>query len=182
MEQLLKISRFIDGFNQRIGKWSSWLVLVMIIIGTWNVVGRRLGQMIGTNLSSNAYIEAQWYLFDLIFFLGAAYVLNNNGHVRVDIFYSKFNRRQKAIADLLGTILFLLPFCIWTIVFSWDGIVTSWQILEQSPDPNGLPRYPIKSLIIVGFSLLILQGISQAIKSVAILTGRIEPQEAQNGN
>ncbi|MDZ8055641.1 MAG: TRAP transporter small permease subunit [Aulosira sp. ZfuVER01] len=171
MEKLLKISRIIDACTERIGRLTSFLVLIMVILGVWNVVGRYLGRITGNNLTSNAYIEAQWYIFDLVFFLGAAYTLKHNEHVRVDIFYSNWQRRHKALADLVGTVFFLLPFCILVIFFSWDTIVASWQIREASSDPGGLPRYPIKATIIVGFVLLIFQGISQAIKNLAILKG-----------
>ncbi|BAZ51183.1 tripartite ATP-independent periplasmic transporter DctQ component [Nostoc sp. NIES-4103] len=177
MDKLLKISKFIDNCTERIGRLTSWLVLVMVILGVWNVVGRYLGRISGNNFTSNAYIEAQWYIFDIIFFLGAGYALKHNEHVRVDIFYSNWQRKQKALADLLGTVFFLIPFCILVIIFSWDSILASWQIREGSSDPGGLPRYPIKAMIIVAFVLLIFQGISQAIKNLAILTGKLEPQE-----
>jgi len=177
LEKLLRVSRIIDACNDRIGRLTSWLVLVMVILGVWNVVGRYLGRIIGSNLTSNAYIEAQWYIFDLVFLLGAAYTLKHNEHVRVDIFYNNWQPKRKAIADLLGTIFFLIPFCIMVIIFSWDTIIASWQILETSPDPGGLPRYPIKAMIIVACVLLIFQGISEAIKNLAILQGRLETQE-----
>lgn len=177
MATLLKISRIIDAFIERVGRYTSWLVLVMVILGVWNVFGRYLGRIIGNNFSSNAYIETQWYIFDLIFFLGAAYTLKHNEHVRVDVFYSNWPPRRKALADFLGTIFFLIPFCIIVIIFSWDTIIASWQIREVSPDPGGLPRYPIKAMIIVGFVLVIIQGISQAIQNLAIIQGRLEPQE-----
>ncbi|WP_414529269.1 TRAP transporter small permease subunit [Nodularia chucula] len=177
MERLLRIARVIDICTERIGKFTGWLVLVMVILGVGNVSGRYLGRFIGINLTSNAYIEAQWYIFDLIFLLGAGYTLKHNEHVRVDVFYSNWPPRRKALADLLGTVFFLIPFCIMVIFFSWDTIVASWQILETSPDPDGLPRYPIKTMIIVSFVLLILQGISQIIKNLAILQGRLAPQE-----
>ncbi|MEA5553969.1 TRAP transporter small permease subunit [Anabaena cylindrica UHCC 0172] len=177
MDTLLKISKFIDACTERIGRLTSWLVLVMVILGVWNVAGRYIGRLIGSNLTSNAYIEAQWYIFDIVFLLGAAYTLKHNEHVRVDIFYSNWQGKRKALADLVGTVFFLIPFCMMVIIFSWDSIIASWQILEISPDPGGLPRYPIKAMIIVAFVLLILQGISQAIKNVAILQNRIELQE-----
>ncbi len=177
LEKLLKLSRIIDACNERIGRYTSWLVLVMVILGVWNVVGRWLGRFSGSNLTSNAYIEAQWYIFDLIFFLGAAYALKHNEHVRVDIFYSNWQRKRKALADLLGTVFFLIPFCVIVIIYSWDTIIASWQILESSPDPDGLPRYPIKAMIIVAFVLLIFQGISEAIKNLAILTDKLQAGE-----
>ncbi|MDJ0797932.1 MAG: TRAP transporter small permease subunit [Calothrix sp. MO_167.B12] len=180
MDKLLRISRWIDACNERIGKLTSWLVLVMIIIGVWNVIGRYLGRIIGRELSSNAYLEAQWYMFDLVFFLGAAYILKHDEHVRVDIFYSQCSPKRKALINLLGTVLFLIPFCVLVIIFSWDTVIYSWIDLEVSPDPGGLPRYPIKTLIPIAFILLIFQGISETIKNFAILTNRLEPQEAQN--
>lgn len=112
--------------------------------------------------------------------LGAAYALKHNEHVRVDIFYSNWQRKRKALADLVGTVFFLIPFCIMVIIFSWDAIIASWRIWEASPDPGGLPRYPIKAMIIVGFVLLIFQGISEAIKNLAILTGKLESQEERH--
>jgi TRAP-type mannitol/chloroaromatic compound transport system permease small subunit len=176
LDKLLKISNFIDSCTERIGRWTSWLVLVMVILGVWNVAGRYIGRIIGSNLTSNAYIEAQWYIFDLVFLLGAAYTLKHNEHVRVDVFYSNLSGKKKAIADLFGTVFFLIPFCIMVIIFSWDSIIASWQIWETSPDPGGLARYPIKTMIIVAFVLLIFQGISEAIKNVAIIQGRLQPQ------
>ncbi|NES82351.1 MAG: TRAP transporter small permease subunit [Moorea sp. SIO2B7] len=179
MQQLLRISRLIDSFNERIGRLTYWILPLMILIGVWNVVGRYLGRFIGENLSSNGFIETQWYLFDLVFLLGAAYTLKHNGHVRVDVFYKSLNPKAQAIANLIGTLLFLIPFCIMVIYFSWGAIVNSWMIQEMSPDPGGLPRYPIKSMIIVSFGLLILQGISEAIKNWAIFAGYLAPQEEE---
>ncbi|MFK8185821.1 MAG: TRAP transporter small permease subunit [Phormidesmis sp.] len=172
---LLPIARKIDRFTNAIGKLAYWIVLIMIGVGVWNVLGRYLGNAIGQNLSSNALIETQWYLFDLVFLLGAAYTLQHNDHVRVDVFYARWNRRRKAMADLFGTLVFLLPFCALVIYFSWGAVVQSWAIRETSPDPGGLIRYPIKSMIIVSFALLILQGISDAIKNWAIITGQLPP-------
>lgn len=171
MRRLLRFSRWIDTVTERIGQISYWLVLVMVGIGVVNVIGRYSGYFFGRNLSSNGLIEAQWYLFDLVFLLGAAYTLRHNDHVRVDVFYSRWSPKGRAIADLAGSLLFLIPFCIMVIFFSWDTIVASWQIREVSPDPGGLPRYPIKSMIIVSFGLLIIQGVSEAIKNLAFLLG-----------
>jgi TRAP-type mannitol/chloroaromatic compound transport system permease small subunit len=177
LEKLLRLSRAIDNLNERIGRFTSWLGLLMIIIGVWNVLGRYIGKLIGANLSSNAYIEAQWYLFDLLFFLAAAYALKHNEHVRVDVFYSNWSRKTKAIADLLGTIFFLIPFCLVIIIYSWEFIFASWKVLEVSSDPGGLPRYPIKAMIIIAFVLLIVQGISEAIKNWGIFTGQLTLSE-----
>ncbi|TAE57758.1 MAG: TRAP transporter small permease subunit [Nostocales cyanobacterium] len=179
MDKLLKLSNLIDICTEKIGRLTSWLVLVMVILGVWNVIGRYLGRLIGNNLTSNAYIESQWYIFDLVFLLGAAYTLKHNEHVRVDIFYSNLSGKKKAIADLFGTVFFLIPFCIMVIIVSWDAIIASWEIWEISPDPGGLPRYPIKTMIIVSFITLIIQGISEAIKNIAIITNRL-PAQGEN--
>ncbi|WP_036478746.1 TRAP transporter small permease subunit [Myxosarcina sp. GI1] len=168
MEKLLQLSRIIDAVNEWIGRIAYWLVLLMVLFGVWNVIGRYLGRFLGTNLTSNALIETQWYLFSIIFLLGAAYALKYNEHVRVDIFYKGWSRRRQALANFLGSILLLIPFSCLIIYYSWGSIINSWNIQEMSPDPGGLPRYPIKSAIIVGFLLLILQGISEAIKNWAI--------------
>lgn len=177
MQSLLQVARKIDRFTNAIGKFAYWLVLIMIGVGVWNVLGRYIGNAIGQNLSSNALIETQWYLFDLVFLLGAAYTLQKNEHVRVDVFYARFSRRRKALADLLGTLFFLLPFSVLVIWFSWGAVVRSWAVRETSPDPGGLIRYPIKTMILVSFGLLILQGISDAIKHWAIFTGHLPTEE-----
>lgn len=180
MQQLLSISRIIDTFNEWVGRLTYWLVLFMVFVGVWNVVGRYLGRYLGQNLSSNAFIETQWYLFDLVFLLGAAYTLMHDEHVRVDVFFKNWNYKWRALANLIGTFLFLIPFCLMVIYFSWGTILNSWKILEVSPDPGGLPRYPIKSIIIVSFVLLILQGISEGIKNLAIFTGNLTPPEERH--
>jgi TRAP-type mannitol/chloroaromatic compound transport system permease small subunit len=180
LQQLLRVSKIIDSFNEWVGRLTSWLVFIMVLIGVWNVIGRYLGRFLGQNLSSNAWIEAQWYLFDLVFLLGAAYALKHDEHVRVDVFYKNWNPKWKAIANLIGTLFFLIPFCLMVIYFSWGTIVNSWAVREMSPDPGGLPRYPIKATIIVSFVLLIVQGISEAIKNFAIITGQLAPQEERH--
>ena len=182
MNILLKISRFIDNLSDRLGKITSALVLVMVVIGVGNVFLGYIGKIIGRNIASNVYIEAQWYIFDIFFFLGAAYVLKHNEHVRVDVFYSKWNSRRKALVEILGTIFFLIPFCGLVIFYSWETVINSWSILENSPDPDGLPRYPIKTVIIISFALLILQGISEIIKNVAILKDYLQPQEESSND
>ncbi|MGK7876698.1 MAG: TRAP transporter small permease subunit [Xenococcaceae cyanobacterium] len=177
MEKLLRISRIIDTINEWIGRLTYWLVLFMVLIGVWNVIGRYLGRWIGQNLTSNALIEIQWYLFSLVFLLGAAYALKHNEHVRVDLFYKGWNRKSKALVNFIGSLLFLIISSLIVICFSWGWTVNSWEIWEKSSDPGGLPRYPIKSMIIVSFVLLILQGISEAIKNWAIFTDKLTPQE-----
>lgn len=179
MQALLRVSRGIDALNQIIGTIGYWLVLPMILIGVWNVIGRFLGRAIGQTLSSNAFIELQWYIFSMVFFLGAAYTLKHNGHVRVDVFYSRFTWRRKALVNVLGTLIFLIPFCAIVIYFSWPWVLASWRNLEISNDPGGLPRYPIKTFILIGFGLLLLQGISELIKNLAILLEKQPPRSEE---
>lgn len=168
MNIALKIAHIIDLITEWYGKIIYWLVLVMISIGVWNVIGRYIGKIIGENLSSNSLIELQWYLFDLIFFLGAAYTLKKDSHVRVDIFYKNWSSKTKALANIIGIVLFLIPFCIVIIYFSWQYVINSWQIMEISPDDGGLPRYPIKTMIIISPILLIIQGVSELIKNLVV--------------
>lgn len=169
LTQLLRLSRGIDRILRWIGKLAAWLVVAMVLIGVWNVVGRYLGKLVGQNLTSNGLLEIQWYLFDLVFLLGAAYTLQTNDHVRVDIFYKSLGDRQRAWVNFLGSLFFLMPFCGLVIFYSWGSVMNSWEIWEMSPDPGGLPRYPIKTMILVGFGLLMVQGISEAIKNWAII-------------
>ncbi len=177
MRKLLQISRVIDTINEGIGRLSYWLVFFMVLVGVWNVLGRYIGRLIGQNLTSNALIEIQWYLFDLVFLLGAAYALKYNNHVRVDLFYKDLSPRRQALINFLGSVIFVIPFCGLIIYYSWSTIINSWKILEISPDPGGLPRYPIKSVIIISMILLILQGISEAIKNWDIFCNLNADQE-----
>lgn len=176
MQKLLQLARWIDRLTEGIGWATSWLVVLMVGIGVWNAVGRYVGQLLQQNLSSNAFIESQWYLFDLVFLLGAACTLKRDDHVRVDVFYGRWPARRQALINLVGSLVFLLPFCAMVIYFSWGAVLNSWRIGEVSPDPGGLPRYPIKAMILVGFALLMIQGLSEVIKSWAILRGHLAPQ------
>lgn len=180
MQALLRLSRLIDRVSTAIGHLVMWMCLGMILLGAFNALARYLGRFAGTNLASNAYIEGQWYLFSLVFLLGAATTLRRDAHVRVDLLYGRLGRRGRAWIDLAGTAIFLVPFCIFTIAMSLPSVRASWAVLEGSPDPGGLPRYPIKTAVIVAFALLLLQALSEAIKRVAILLGA-GPEEAADG-
>ena len=164
-------SRIVDGVTGRLGRFIAWLTLCMVVIGAYNAVARYLGRFIHASLSSNLYLELQWYLFSLIFLLGAAYALKEDAHVRVDVVYGRLGRRRKAWINVIGSVLMLIPFCVFVLWVSWPSIRNSWIVREGSPDPSGLPRYPIKAVIIVAFVLLVLQGISQLVKDVAVLRG-----------
>ncbi|WP_440996653.1 TRAP transporter small permease subunit [Arhodomonas sp. SL1] len=181
MRFLLRLAGGIDRLNMWIGKAVYWLALLMILFGVYNATVRYLGSFIGQNLSSNAYLEAQWYLFGIIFLLGAAYTLRTDGHVRVDVLYGRLSPRGQAWVDLAGSILFLVPFCFIVLWLSVQWAAFSWQTLETSGNPGGLPRYPIKTVVPVAFALLLLQGVSQAIKSAAVLTGDRRPDADGGG-
>ena len=166
---LSRLATRIDALNAWIGRLVAWLCLMMVAIGAFNAVARYVGRYIGVSLSSNAYIELQWYLFSVMFLLGAAYTLQRDAHVRVDVIYGLLSRRARAWIDVVGTVVFLIPFCVFVIVMSWPAVRNSWAVLEGSPDPGGLPRYPLKTMIPVAFGLLILQGVSLLIGRIAEL-------------
>jgi TRAP-type mannitol/chloroaromatic compound transport system permease small subunit len=157
----------------------SWLVLLMIGLGAYNALARHFSRSLGVELSSNGLIEAQWYLFSIIFLLGASATLKRDEHVRVDVLFGRFGQRTKAWVDLLGGLLLLVPFCVFAIVYSLPGVMESWQFHEQSPDPGGLPRYPLKTLVPVAFLMLTLQALSEIIKRAATLAG--EPGAGEPG-
>ncbi|MCP4807557.1 MAG: TRAP transporter small permease subunit [Proteobacteria bacterium] len=178
MTALLRVSRWIDGLSELVGKLVGVLVLGMVCLGAFNALARYASRFMDANLSSNAFIEGQWYLFSLVFLLGAGATLARDQHVRVDVFYGRLSPKKKAWIDLLGTILFLLPFCGFALYVSVGTVMDSWAVWEVSPDPGGLPRWPIKTMILVSFTLLGIQGVSELIKRIAVLTGDIPlPEE-----
>jgi TRAP-type mannitol/chloroaromatic compound transport system permease small subunit len=182
----LRVSQAIDAVTEWIGKLLPYLVIVMIATGFYNVVARYLGRFLGVRLTNNSAIELQWYMYSVLFFLGFAYILKHNLNVRVDFLYTKWSPTRRAWIDLLGTILFLIPFCLLGIYVTMSPVLASWGRLpngswgtwEISPDPNGLPRAPIKSMIIVAFVLLLFQAVSQVIKYIAVLTHTVSATEA----
>ena len=171
MRILLRLSGVIDSLNERLGKGVGWLTLGMVLIGAFNTLARYLDRYTGGQLSSNAYLEMQWYLFTLVFLLGSSYAFRRDAHVRVDVLYGRLPERGRAWIDLVGTLVLLFPFCIFSLWVSWPSVRNAWAVREVSSDPGGLARYPIKSVLLLAFALLILQGFSQVIKQVAILLG-----------
>ena len=171
MDRWLEWARRIDRFSEWVGRGLYWLTLGMVGVGAFNALARYMDRYTGLGLSSNLWIELQWYLFALVFLLGAAYTLKHDDHVRVDVLYSQLSRRGKAWVNLLGTLLFLLPFCALVLWHSIPFVVNSWAILEGSPDPGGLPRSPIKTVIPLALLFVMLQGISLAIREGAVLRG-----------
>ena len=164
MGALLKASRVIDAVNDRFGTVAIYLVLFATLISAGNAVSRHF-----FNLSSNAWLEVQWYMFAAIVLFGAPYVLKVNGHVRVDVFYGAMSERTRIWIDLVGGILFLLPICVILVYFTWPWFVDSWRLNESSSNAGGLIRWPVKLMLPVGFTLLALQGVSEIIKRIAAL-------------
>lgn len=174
---LRRFSAAVDALNDRIGAAIRWLALLMVLLGAFNAVARYLTRYTGVSLSSNAFTELQWYFFSLIFLLGAAYGLRHDVHVRVDVLFERLPSRTRAWVDLVGTILFLLPFSALMLWVTWPAVRNSWAIRETSPDPGGLARYPIKAVILVGFVLLALQALSQVVKQVEVIRGGGGPSD-----
>lgn len=166
MKPLIAFSRLIDGLNERIGRIVMWGVLVATLVATGNALAKHFfGQ------GSNAWLELQWYLFGMMFLLGAAYTLRHGGHVRIDIFYHRLSPRTQAWIDIFGSLLFLLPFAGLLAWLSWPLFTESWRIHEMSPDDGGLIRWPVKLMLPVGFALLFLQGLSELVKRIGVLAG-----------
>ncbi|MBD2463739.1 TRAP transporter small permease subunit [Oscillatoria sp. FACHB-1407] len=179
MRVLLRFAQAIDRLSEMVGQWCNWLVIITVAVGFYNVSVRYIGRFIGVQLSSNALIELQWYLFSLIFLLGFAYILKHDQNVRVDFWYAHWSERRRTWVNLIGTVLFLIPFCLLGLYATFDPVLGSWGRLpngtwgtwEVSSDANGLPRAPIKTMVLVGFVLLLLQAIAQTIKYAAVLLG-----------
>ena len=177
MKALRRAASAIDRLNDGIGALVTWLSLVMILIGAYNAVARYLTRYVGVALSSNALNELQWYLFSVVFLLGAAWGLRHDVHVRVDVLYGRLSPARKAWVDLLGTVLFLIPFCVLMIWVAWPAVARSFAIREVSPDPGGLPRWPIKGLLLVSFFLLLLQGLALIVRQVDAIRSGAAPSE-----
>lgn len=164
MHVLLSVAHIIDALNEWVGRSVKWLVLLVTIISTGNALVRY-----AFGISSNAGLEIQWYLFGALFLLAAGYTLKHNAHVRIDFIYGRLSKRGQALIDIVGVVLFLLPFTALIIWFSWPMFMLAWQSGEMSPDAGGLLRWPVKLLIPAGFLLLALQGVAELIKSTAVL-------------
>ena len=163
------LAALIDALNDKIGAAIRWLALVMVLVGAATAILRYSARGLELSLNLTPPTEVQWYLFSLIFLLGAAYGLNHDVHVRVDVLYERLSKKGRALIDLVGTIVFLIPFSLVMLYVSWPAVSNSFSIREMSPDPGGLPRWPIKIVILVSFVLLTLQGLSHIVKQIDIL-------------
>lgn len=169
MNAALKLSHWIDVLNEKVGNIAAWLVLLACLVSAGNASIRYL-----FSNSSNAWLEIQWYMFSGIFLLGAAITLKKNEHVRVDIIYANLTDRGRLWVDALGMTFFLLPAMIVLTKMTWPFFLDAWLTNESSGNAGGLVRWPVKLLLPVGFLLVALQGLSELIKRIAALTGRLE--------
>lgn len=168
MKLLVGIIRAIEWLNHKVGMVAAWLTTALVLIICFDVFNRYL-----LNKSFVAVQELEWHLFAVIFLLGAAYTLKQDGHVRVDVFYAKASEKTRALIDLIGCLVLLIPFCLLIIWTSKDFVLSSYAIAETSPDPGGLPaRFLLKGTLPLAFFLVLLQGIAMALKSLLQLIGR----------
>jgi TRAP-type mannitol/chloroaromatic compound transport system permease small subunit len=163
---LLALSRMIDALNERVGKAVYWLVLVAVVLSAGNAIIRKL-----FNMSSNAFLEAQWYLFSAVFLLCAGFTLLRNEHVRIDVLAGRLSHKAQAWIDVFGTVFFLLPMAAAFIWLSWPVFVRTWVHNEISTNAGGLAIWPARMLVPIGFTLLALQGVSELIKRIAFIAG-----------
>jgi TRAP-type mannitol/chloroaromatic compound transport system permease small subunit len=177
MAGLIGLSRIIDRVNELIGKWVAWLILVAIIVSAANATVRKT-----LNMSSNAWLELQWVLFGAVFLLCSPWTLMSNEHIRIDIVNSRLSKGTRNWIDLLGHAVFLLPFCVIMVITSWPFAQRSFLLNEQSLNAGGLPQWPAKFLVFLGFVLLTAQGISEFIKRLAIMRGDLEDTTSGGGH
>lgn len=185
LRPLLVYQRIVDRLTEWAGALPKYLAVLVIVIGFVNAVLRYIGRFAGAQLTSNRYIELQWYLYAALFLLAFAYILKHGINVRVDFWFADRSPKVKAWIDFVGNLIGLLPFCLlglWVVApqilrsfgrspdGSWRTFAV-WEIWEQSPDPGGLPRAPVKALLFVGLGLLLLQGLAEMVKLIAVLTG-----------
>lgn len=175
MAALLQISRLIDRINEFMGRWVAWLVLAAVLISAANAAVRK-----AFNMSSNAFLEIQWYLFAAVFLLGAGYTLLRQAHVKIDVISSRLSKRGQIWIDIIGICFFLLPFSYVVIKLGTPLVIKAFIMGEMSSNAGGLIRWPVFALLPAGFVLLGLQGISELIKRIAFLQGLVpDPTRGQ---
>jgi TRAP-type mannitol/chloroaromatic compound transport system permease small subunit len=172
MRFLLACSRVIDALNAHVGRGVAWLVLAAVLVSAGNAASRY-----ALNLSSNAWLELQWYLFSAIFLLGAGYALLRDAHVRIDVVAGRLSPGARAWLDIFGIIFFLMPMTLVILYLSWPMFVQSYVTGEVSSDAGGLIRWPVKLLIPLGFALLVLQALSELVKRIAFLRATEPPRK-----
>ena len=176
MSFLLSLSKRIDQFSEWIGRWVAWLVLAAVLISAGNAISRK-----AFNLSSNAYLEIQWYLFAAVFMLAAGYTLMRQEHVRIDVVSGRFSKRTQIWIDIVGLCVFLFPFIYMIIKLSMPLVINAYVTKEMSSNAGGLIRWPVFALLPLGLLLLGVQGVSELIKRVAFLQGLIPDPSKKQG-
>lgn len=178
LNALLPLTRAIDRLITWIGKHLAWLILAAVVVSAANAIVRKV-----FDTSSNAWLELQWVLFSVVFLLCSPWTLLNNEHIRIDIVNNMLPKQLRNAIDVLGHVVFLLPWCIIMVTTSVPFFWRSWSIDEQSGNAGGLPQWPAKSLLMIGFALLLLQGLSELIKRLAIMRNLIpDPHEGQKSS
>jgi TRAP-type mannitol/chloroaromatic compound transport system permease small subunit len=177
MKGLLGLSRAIDRFNEVLGKYVAWMVVLAALISCGNAIVRKV-----LDTSSNAWLELQWWLFGMVFLLCAPWTLSANEHIRIDILNNFFPQWLKHTIEVIGHTLFLLPVTIVMIYTSLPFFITSWQQNEQSANAGGLAQWPPKFLIPLGFFLLFIQALSELIKRIAIIKGDLKETSSGGGH
>jgi len=181
MQAMLRLARFIDALNDRVGRTVYWLVLAMVLLSAGNAIVRKV-----FDWSSNSLLEGQWYLFSAVFLLCAGYALLRNEHVRIDIIAGRLSPKAQAWIDILGTVFFLMPMAILIMTLSWPYFMRGYTEHEISGSAGGLILWPARLLLPIGFALLVLQGLSELMKRIAFVAGkgpdpivRHDPAEAE---
>jgi TRAP-type mannitol/chloroaromatic compound transport system permease small subunit len=175
LQSLLKLSRGIDAFTRWTGKRLAWLILVAVVVSAINAIIRKT-----FDISSNSWLELQWVLFSIVFLLCSSWTLLDNEHIRIDIVNNMLPKKVRDSIDVIGHIFFLMPLCVVMIITGIPFFLRSMQINEQSGNAGGLPQWPAKSLIMIGFALLLVQAVSELIKRIAVMRGLIpDPHASQ---
>jgi TRAP-type mannitol/chloroaromatic compound transport system permease small subunit len=175
LQALLKLSRGIDAFTRWTGKRLAWLILVAVVISAVNAVLRKT-----LDISSNSWLELQWVLFSIVFLLCSPWTLLDNEHIRIDIVSNGLPKTARNVVDVVGHAFFLIPLCVVMIITGGPFFMRSFEVNEQSGNAGGLPQWPAKSLVIIGFAFLLVQGISELIKRIAVMRGLIpDPHASQ---
>ena len=177
MQSLLNLSRGIDACTRWIGKRLAWLILVAVIVSAVNAIIRKTFDM-----SSNSWLELQWLLFSVVFLMCSSWTLLDNEHIRIDIINNMMPKKARDIIDVVGHAFFLLPLTIIMIITGVPFFLRSFHLNEQSGNAGGLPQWPAKSLIMIGFAMLLVQGISELIKRIAVMRGLIPDPHALQVN
>src|SRR5207245_1038592 len=175
LQSLLKVSCGIDAFTRWTGMRLAWLILVAVVVSAANAIVRKT-----FDISSNSWLELQWVLFSIVFLLSSPWTLLDNEHIRMEIVSNALPNTARNVIDVVGHAFFLIPLCVVMVITGGPFFMRSFEVNEQSGNAGGLPQWPAKSLVIVGFAFLLVQGISELIKRIAVMRGLIpDPHASQ---